>query len=72
MTKEDKEGLIILSSLTIILLLLIWFFISINKTYEYYDGESFGKSKKCYQTNGQCYCKTDNGVIKVDSYYVAK
>lgn len=72
MTKTDKEGLIVLSSLILIFILLIIFFVRLHRTYEYYDGESFGTSKKCYELKGQCYCETENGIIKVHSYYVAK
>lgn len=64
----------ILGFIFILLIIAIIFIAMFNKKgYEYYIGTTIGKSDDCYQTNKtDCFCKTPNGYIKVDGYYVAE
>ena len=74
MSKEDKQGLIILGVLMFIACVIICLIINTvraNSTrYEYYKDGQFGISKECYvNEKDDLMCKIDNGFIYVDSYY---
>jgi len=74
LTKEEKQGIVILLVITILIILVIANIINVirvnSKQYEYYKDGEFGRSKECYLSDkGDCMCKIDNNFIWVESYY---
>lgn len=64
MLEESLGGIFILLIVIVVLIA-----ITNRKGYEYYANGKIGKSTDCYQTSKlDCYCKTDNGYIKVENY----
>ena len=74
MSKEDKQGLIILGVLMFIACVIICLIINTiraNSTrYEYYKDGQFGISKQCYVSEKDTpMCLIDDRFIYVESYY---
>lgn len=74
MSKEDKQGLIILGVLMFIACIIICLLINTvraNSTrYEYYKDGQFGISKQCYVNDKDTpMCLIDDRFIYVESYY---
>ena len=74
LTKVDKQGLVVIAVVMVIIGLLVIMTVNSAKCkatiYEYaVDGKIY-KSKKCYEReNGEAICFKDNELVKVDNYY---
>ena len=74
MSKEDKQGLIILGVLMFIACIIICLLINTVRAnsarYEYYKDGQFGISKQCYVNDKDTpMCLIDDRFIYVESYY---
>lgn len=73
MSKEDKQGIVIIIVLIVLIGIVVALIVDTvkeqEKSYEYALKQEIGVSDKCYLKDDIGYCEVDNKVIRVDNYY---